>query len=318
MSLTERAYNQKKKIEIFLKKYFTTEGTYTSLIPDKFYIKTVYKQKTGKKLNLKTPVSLNEKMQWLKLYNRQSRYTIMADKYLSRNYVRERLRESGYREEEDYYFVPILGVWDNVELIDFDSLPNQFVLKCNHDNGVIICRDKELFDIEKAKIFLDYHLHRDYYKKHREWSYKNIKRKIICEELLENPDGSEIVDYKIYAYGGQVRYFMYSLGEATGNHRNHKFDVDCNSIDYLFKEKPTVDLSEINLPDNINKMIEIANVLSKNEPHIRVDMYNIAGKIYIGELTFYSNGGFINIFNKEFSDKLASYIDIANIKRGSK
>lgn len=294
------------------------DGTYSSLIPDKLYLKKLYNSKTGERLNLKNPVKLNEKIQWLKLYNRMPRYTIMADKYLSRNYVRQKLQETNYIEGKDYFFVPIIGVWDNVEEIDFDQLPEKFVLKCNHDNGVIICRDKNLFDIESAKKTLDYHLHRNYYKKYREWSYKNIERKIICEQLIENSDGSAVVDYKFYVYGGIVRYFMYSIGEATPNHRNHKFDVNCESIDYLFKKEQSVLLSEVDMPLNMNVMIDIAGVLGENEPHIRIDMYNTNGKIYIGEMTFYSGGGFINIYNQNYSNELASYIDIRKIKRTKK
>lgn len=314
--MKEQVYRAKKKVIKTYKKYFSFDETYTNIIPDSIYLKKLYRKRENAELDLRNPKSLNEKLQWLKLNNRKHKYTVMADKYLAREFIKMELTQNGFKENLDFYFPKLIGVWNQVDEIDFGTLPEKFVLKCNHDNGVVFCRDKERFNVDEAKSFLEFHINLPYYKKNREWPYKDITRRIICEELLEPSDGTEFVDYKFYAYGGEIRYFMYSLGEKTNHCRNHKFDINGNSIDYLFKDNPTVDLSEVNLPSNLNLMVKMANVLCEDEPHVRIDMYNIDGRIYMGEITFYSGGGFINIQNKEYSDKLASYIDIELIKNG--
>lgn len=143
MNIAEIFYGIKKKVIEFYKKYFTVKGLYDCILPDKIYIKKLYKARTGKELNLKNPQTFNEKQNWLKLYDRRPEYTTMVDKYKVREFVAEKIGEE--------YLVPLLGVWDSPDEIDFDALPNEFVLKCNHDNGVIICRDKSKLDIEKTK-----------------------------------------------------------------------------------------------------------------------------------------------------------------------
>ena len=157
MFLIENIYNAKKWISEKYKMYFTIEGKYTCVLPDKMYLKKVYKARTGQSLNLENPKTFTEKSNWLKLYDRNPLYTIMADKYKAREYIAEKVGEE--------YLVPLLGVWDSPDEIDFDSLPDQFVLKCNHDNGVIICKDKSQLDIEEVKKNLSARLKRDYYKK---------------------------------------------------------------------------------------------------------------------------------------------------------
>ena len=190
MKIIEFLYNIKKRIIEFFEKYFTTKGVYTCILPDKIYIKKLYKERTGKTLNLKNPQTFNEKQNWLKLYDRRPEYTMMVDKYKVREYVKEKIGEE--------YLVPLLGVWDSPDEIDFDSLPNEFVLKCNHDNGVIICRDKSTLDIDAVKRNLADRLKRDYYKKLREWPYKNVDRKIICEKFMENYANNKPLEYKFF------------------------------------------------------------------------------------------------------------------------
>ena len=181
MSFIDKLYNLKKNliknIKQFYTAYFTVEGTYTSLLPDKIYIKKLYKKLMGKELNLKNPVTFNEKLNWIKLYDRRPEYTMMADKYRVRDYVKEKIGEE--------YLVPLLGVYERVEEIDFDALPNQFVLKCNHDSEVVICRDKEnndffckkgkLNSVTEVKAYLDKRLNINFFKASREWPYKHIK-----------------------------------------------------------------------------------------------------------------------------------------------
>lgn len=276
-------------------------------IPDWIYIKAWYKNRTGQKLHIVRPKELNEKMQWLKIHDRNPEFSSMADKAIAKEYLKKMIG--------DQYIIPTLGVWDSFDDIDFNKLPNEFVLKCTHDSGsIVICRDKPTFDMEAAKAKLNDRLSRNYFWGKREWPYKNVKPRIIGEPLLKNKDGSPLVDYKFYCYGGKPRYFMYSLGEAEHNVRNHKFDMDLNSIDYKFKVKPAISVDEIHLPSNIREMIKLVEKLCKGIQHIRVDLYNIDGKIYAGELTFFSGAGILNICSKEYSDELASYITLKQSK----
>lgn len=278
-------------------------GFYNSM-PDEKYLKMLYKANTGEELNLENPVKLNEKLQWLKLHDRKPVYTQMADKYRAREYIASKVGRE--------YLIPLLGVWERAEDIDFDSLPDSFVLKCNHTSstGLCVCRDKSRLDRETVRKKLTKAMAQNYYLVWREWPYKDIPRRIIAEQFLSEPDGSPLVDYKFYCYGGEPRYFMVSYGEAEHNVKNHKFDMQLNSIDYLFKKQPAVPAEEIKLPENIDKMIELAGILCRGHQHLRVDMYSVGGRIYCGELTFFSGGGFIKMVSQEYSDYLAGLIDL--------
>lgn len=276
-------------------------------IPDKPYVSLLHYAQTGRFPNLKNPKTLSEKLQWLKLYNRNPELHLYVDKYRVKEFYKEAVGEQ--------YIIPTLGVWDKAEDIDFSTLPNQFVIKANHNSakGTYICRDKSKMDEKKVRKNLQKAINSDFWKRYREWAYKDIPRKIIAEQFLQNADGSPIVDYKFYCYGGKPRYFMYSVGEAVHRVRNHKFDMDCNSIDHRFKAKPTITLDEIKLPDNFSEMKSIVEKLCVGFPHIRIDMYNVDGKIYMGEMTFYSGKGFINIDDADLSQELADYIDISRL-----
>ena len=279
------------------------------LVPDKLWLKLMFRIRGGYWMDFNNPKTISEKLFWLKLNYRDPQLTMLVDKYRAKEYLKNKVGEQ--------YVLPALGVWEKADDIDFDKLPNQFVLKCNHASayGMVICTDKSKLDIKKARKTLQNCLDSNYYLYGREWPYKNVKKCIFCEPYLENKDKSPLVDYKFYCYGGKPEYFMYSVGEATHTVRNHKFDMNCKSIDYLFKVKPTITEEEIHLPDNINEMIEIARKLAVGYQHIRVDMYNIDGKIYMGELTFFSGGGFINIVNEEYMLSLANKIDLSQIKK---
>ena len=285
-------------------------GFYNSM-PDEKFLKMLYKANTGEELDLENPVKLNEKLQWLKLHDRRPEYTIMADKYRAKEYIASKVGEE--------YVVPLLGVWERAEDIDFDALPDSFVLKCNHTSstGLCVCRDKSQLDREAVRKKLTEALAQNYYLVWREGPYKDIPRKIIAEEFLAEPDGSPLVDYKFYCYGGEPRYFMVSYGEAEHNVKNHKFDTGLNSIDHLFKAQPSISAEDIRLPENINEMIDLAGVLCRGHQHIRVDMYNVGGKIYCGELTFFSGGGFIKMISQDYSRYLAGLIDLKACLEGN-
>lgn len=280
-------------------------------VPEKKYDELLYKLHEGKKLDLDNPKLLNEKLQWLKIYDHNPLYTELVDKYRVKDYISKKIGEE--------FIIPTLGIWNNARDIDFNQLPDSFVLKTNHDShSLVICKDKKNINFNKVISALNKSLKRNGYWYGREWPYKNVQPLIMAERFIQNKDGSPLVDYKFYCYGGKPIYFMVSYGEAEHHVRNHKFDLELNSIDYLFKKEPTVRQEEIILPDNIDQMIYIARQLCEGFQHIRVDLYNVDGKIYFGELTFYSSAGFINIYSKEYSNYLSSLIDIDAIKKDDK
>lgn len=288
--------------------YLLSNGWF-SFLNDRAFVSLLYYSKVSSCLNLKNPRKLNEKLQWLKLYNRKPEYSIYSDKVKVKDYIARVIGSD--------YVIPTLGVWKSSADIDFSKLPNKFVIKTNHNSGLgmYICTDKSKMNESAVRANLTKGLKQDYYKCWREWPYKNVERRILAEQFLENSDGSPIADYKFYCYGGKPRYFMYSVGEASHQVRNHKFDMDCNSIDYLFKSKETISASEIKLPENFNIMKQIVEKLAVGFEHIRIDLYNVDGKIYFGEMTFFSGAGFITIENEEYSQYLADLINLDNIKK---
>ncbi len=299
MRLIEQIYETKKKILAWPKKYLTVNGSYTSILPDKMYVKKMYKLKLEKKINLKNPQGFNEKLCWLKLYDHKIIYTIMADKYKARAYISEKIG--------DEHLIPLIGVWNSPDEIDFDSLPDEFVLKCNHDNGVIICSDKNKLDVEKVKKELFCHLDRDYYKKHREWPYKNIPRKIICEKLLKNSDGSQLLEYNVFCFNGVPRFFKVGSVLPDGTHAKDFYDIEWNHLEM----KTGASAGDIfSKPIHYHQLIDYAKKLSNDATHVRVDFYVCDDKLYNGELTFFSNGGHMNFTPEEWDVIWGSYLTL--------
>jgi hypothetical protein len=286
--------------------YLISKGFFNCL-SDKYFLPILYYTEMGEWPNLKEPHKLSEKLQWLKLNYRRADLAVFSDKVKVKDYIAKTIGPE--------YIIPTLGVWERAEDVDFSKLPDKFVIKVNHNSGLgmYICTDKSKMNEEEVRKGLAKGLREDYYIHYREWSYKNIPRRIIAEQFIENADGSPIVDYKFYCYGGKPRYFMYSVGEANHHVRNCKFDMDCHNIDYLFKKKPTLSNEEIKLPANFEEMKNIVEKLCIGFPHVRVDLYNVDGKIYFGELTFYSGAGFIRIDNEDYSNELANYIELQKI-----
>ena len=307
MIIIEVLYKAKKRIKKIYNDYFTINGQYTSLLPDKIYLKKLYKKRMGKKLNLKNPKTFNEKLQWLKLYDRRPKYTIMADKYKSREYIRKKTNKD--------YFVPLIGVWKSPEEIDFDSLPNQFVLKCNHDNGVMICKDKSKLDIEKAKKELEYRLHRNYYNKHREWPYKDISRLILCEKYMSNDNDTPEIDYKFLCFDGVPKIVRLNSGRFTeGGITVDHYDMNWKYQKIVFHDEPSAgDIYP--KPKQFSEMIELASELSENIPFLRVDFNFWNNTIWFGELTFFDNAGVATIYPEEWDRLLGSWIELPKKKR---
>lgn len=253
------------------------------LLPDKFYLKTLFRIEMGYKLNLENPQTFNEKLQWLKLYNRKPEYTTMVDKYAVKEYVAKIIGQE--------YIIPTLGVWDRFDDIDFDALPNQFVLKTTHgggNTGVVICKDKSTFDIAAAKKKLNRSLKADIYVKLREWPYKNVKKRIIAEALIGT---GNIDDYKFSCYNGVATDVMICMDRESGDTKFYFFDPEWKLLRYNKRGKAAPKDFTLPTPKNIGKMFEIAGKLSEGIPYLRVDLYNIDGKIYFGETTFFPQSG---------------------------
>lgn len=251
---------------------------------DKKYISILYKARTGKTLNLKNPRSFNEKLQWLKLYDRNPKYTMLVDKYEVKKSISSKLGEQ--------YIIPTLGVWSEFDQIDFNKLPNQFVLKCTHDSGgLVICRDKSKFDVYAARKKICKSLKRNFYYAGREWPYKNVKPRIIAEEYMEDSESKELKDYKFYCFNGEVKFL--SLSEGLENHSTARFSyvsTDWTPMDFIRAEYPGFDTLP-SKPINLEKMVKFAKLLSQGIPFLRVDFYEINKEIKFGELTFYPSSG---------------------------
>ena len=278
-------------------------------LPDKPYLKLMYWTYLGKKLNLDNPKTFNEKLQWLKLNERKDIYTTMVDKYEVKNYVAERIGEQ--------YIIPTLGVWDNFDDIDFDSLPNQFVLKCTHDSGgLVICRDKSEFDIKKAKKKINRCLKTNYYKPCREWPYKNVKPRIIAEEYMQDGYKTSLTDYKFYCFNGEVKYLY--ISEGLEDHATAKISFLTPEWKFApFKRSDYAPFEELpKKPVNFQKMLELANLLSKTMSFIRIDLYEINKKIYFSEYTLFPTGGFMPFEPNKWDEELGNWINLPTSRGG--
>lgn len=281
--------------------YLTRAGFYNHM-SDEEYLSRKYQLYFGQKLDLQNPQTFNEKLQWLKLYNRKPEYTVMVDKYKVREYIAQELGEE--------YLIPLLGVWDNPDEIDFDALPNQFVLKCNHNSGLgmCICKDKSELDISKVKVELRKGLKQDYYLTGREWPYKDVPRKIIAEKYMEDVSG-DLKDYKFYCFNGEMKFVMINSDRNTSRPtRSDYFDRDFNWLDFTWGYSH----AEVHpkKPEQFEKMVAIVEKLAKGLPHIRVDLYDCNGKIYFGELTFFDGSGFDKIEPLEWDYKIGKLLKL--------
>ena len=273
------------------------------LLSSKGYLKLKYKACIGKTLNLKNPQTYNEKLQWLKLYDRKDIYTTMVDKYEVKKYVADIIGEE--------YIIPTLGVWDKFDDIDFDALPNQFVLKCTHDSGgLVIIKDKAKLNKVQAKKKIEKSLKTNYYLVGREWPYKNVPRKIIAERYMEDTETQELRDYKFFCFNGEVKALFVATDRGNINEET-KFDFYDENFNHLpFLNGHPNAIKEIKKPINFDKMKELASKLSKGIPQIRVDFYEIDGGIYFGELTFFHHSGLTPFKPEEWDYKFGEYIKL--------
>lgn len=279
-------------------------------MPDKEYLEKKFYATMGYPLDLNNPQTFNEKLQWLKLYDRNPKYTVMVDKHLAKQYVAERIGEE--------YIIPTIGVWDNAEDIDFDALPNRFVLKCNHNSGLgmYICKDKNALsseDIKSIRKNLQKGLRQDYYLTGREWPYKDVPRKVIAEKYLEDHETGELRDYKFFCFNGEVKCFKIDMRRFIKHQANY-FDENGNVLNVGEADFLPNTAMVPQMPQNLELMKKSAEKLSKNFSFIRVDFYECNGKMYFGELTFYPASGFGKFEPKSFDITMGNWINLPERK----
>ncbi len=273
------------------------------IIPDKLYLKIQYRFRMGKKLNLNSPKTFNEKLQWLKLYDRKPEYSRYVDKYDAKEVVADKLGSE--------YIISTIGVWDSVDEIDFEALPNEFVLKCTHDSGsVVICRDKSTFDFNSAKEKLRKKLKTNLFWQGREWPYKNVKPRIIVEQYLSELSDDKLIDYKFFCFNGEPRYLYISQG--LDDHETAR--ISYAFLDWQMAPFRRTDFASFDVlpskPVNFHTMIEMSRTLSKDIPFLRVDFYNLNGKIYFGEMTFFPGAGYTRFQPSEWDEKIGELLNL--------
>ncbi len=276
------------------------------LYSDAVYLRLVYSLMMKKSLHLKNPVTFNEKLQWLKLYDRNPQYTTMVDKCEAKKYVASVIG--------DKYIIPTLGVWNRVEEIDFDRLPDKFVLKTTHDGGgegVVICRDKKQFDKQAALSKLSYSMQRDIYALTKEWPYRNVTPRIIAEEYLADGHG-DLDDYKFFCFDGNVYCVMVCVDRNIGSPKFYFFDRAWSLLRLNKRGKEAPEGFTLPKPRGIDEMFELAGRLSTGIPFVRVDLYNQDGVIWFGEMTFYPASGFDANLLDETDLLLGSMINLKN------
>ena len=272
-----------------------------NFLPDKQYLELIYWQKFGKRLDLNNPKTFNEKLQWIKLNDRRPEYSMLVDKYEVKKIVASKIGEE--------YIIPTLGIWDSFEQIDFDSLPNQFVLKCTHDSGGnVICKDKSSLDISAAKEKINRSLRTNYYYQGREWPYKNVKPRIIAEQYMEDKSTGNLTDFKVHCFNGVPKVILVCrdrFGEMTEDF----FSETWEHLSMARDEHPNA-LAKLERPSQLTEMLALAEKLSEEFLFIRTDFYTINNSIYFGELTFFPASGLKPFSTKEPDETLEDWLTI--------
>lgn len=270
-------------------------------LPDKLYIQLYYFAQFKKFVNFKNPKTFNEKINWLKLNDRKPEYTNMVDKYEAKKYAEKIIGKE--------YIIPTLGIWEKFDDIDFSSLPNKFVLKCTHDSeGMIVVKNKKELNMDEARQIIERAMKYNFYYIGREWPYKNVKPRIIAEEYMEDKKYHELRDYKFFCFNGEPKMMFVASERGNGTTKFDFFDLNFNHLD-IIQHYPNSS-KEIDKPQNFEKMIELSKKLSRGMKHIRVDFYEVNGKIYFGELTFYHFSGFQPFNDKKWDKMLGDMIDV--------
>lgn len=270
-------------------------------LPDKIYIQLYYFAKFKHFCNFKNPTTYNEKLQWLKINDRKDLYTKLVDKYEVKNYVADIIGEE--------YIIPTIGIYDNFDEIDFEKLPNQFVIKCTHDSeGIVLCKDKQKLNIQEAKHKIERCLKYNFYYIGREWPYKNIKSKILIEEYMEDREGKDLKDYKFFCFNGTPKAMFVASDRAKGRTKFDYYDLEFKHLD-IIQHYPN-SLEPIKKPKNFEKMIELSEKLSKGFNHVRIDFYEVEGRVYFGEITFYHFSGFQPFVPKKWDEIFGEWLSL--------
>ena len=269
---------------------------------DEAFLYRVYHARLGKELHLHPPVTFNEKLQWLKLHDRRPEYRDMADKATVKDYISQKIGNS--------YIVPTIGVFESFDDIDFESLPNSFVLKCTHDSGgLVICYDKASFNKEAAKKTLNRFLKRDYYSQWREWQYKDIPKRIIAEEYIASDDNG-LTDYKIHCFNGEPKLILvckdrFSRSGLTEDFFNENWEhLDVRRPDY-----PNAS-SSISRPELLDEIMELSRILAGDIPFVRIDWYIVNEKILFSEITFYPASGLTAFVPESWDDEFGKWLSL--------
>ena len=282
------------------------------LFPDKLYLSLLYRLEMGKWIDWKNPKTFTEKLQWLKVYDFKPEYTTMVDKYAVKDYVASVIGEE--------YIIPTLGVWDRVEDIDWDSLPDQFVLKTTHGGGgggVVICSDKSKFDRTAAEKKLSASMRSNAGKTLREKPYLKVPRRIIAEKYMADSSRlieGDLLDYKFYCFNGEPKLVMVADGRNSGNKRFGYYDLGWNPVNITWgAPRPDVEFEK---PSNLDEMLKIASELSKDIIHARIDLYNIKEAVYFGEITFFDSSGLTPIEPNDYDNYLGNLIKLPKFVLG--
>jgi len=271
-------------------------------VPDETYLKWVFWSLTGKRLNLESPTTFNEKLQWLKLHNRKPEYTSLVDKYEVRSYIAATIGEE--------YLIPLNGVYNSVHEIKWEDLPDSFVLKCTHGSGWnIICKDKSTLDINQARKELSRWMKENWYWHGREWPYKNVKPRIICEKYMEDESGNQLKDYKIFCFNVEPRIIEVDFNRFIEHKRNiYTTDWEFVDVEIQFPNDPQ---NVIMKPKSLDLMLQLAKKLSAGIPHVRIDFYSINNKVYFGEITFFHESGFAAFSPESMNHMFGSWINLS-------
>lgn len=276
------------------------------LLPDKPYLSLKFLKEFGTFPNWKNPQTFSEKLQWLKLYDRKPEYTMMVDKYAVKDYVASRIGSK--------YVIPTLGVWDKLEDIEWNKLPNQFVLKTTHgggNEGVVICRDKTTFDRQKAIRVLQESLLCDLFEIWREWPYKNVPKRIIAEKFIEpNPETKDLSDYKFFCFDGEVKGLFVATERQNPNEevKFDFFDADYNHLPFRQGHDHAKVMPP--KPKNFELMKQLSERLSKGLTHVRVDLYDVGDKVFFGEMTFFHFSGMVKFEPEEWDYKIGEWLNL--------
>lgn len=285
------------------------KNSFLKFVSDERYLKALFRDKMGYPLNLNNPKTFNEKMQWLKIHDRKNEYTTMVDKYAAKKYVSDIIGEE--------YVIPTIGVWDSFEDINFECLPDQFVLKCTHDSGgLVVCRDKSKFDKKISRKIINASLKQNFYWGCREWPYKNVPPRILAEKYMEDENEAlGLTDYKFFCFNGVPRMLYVSQGlEDHDTASISFFDMNGERMPFGRSDyKPIQD--NFTLPNNFEEMTDIASKLANaiGSPFVRIDLYSINERIFFSEITFTPCSGMLPFQPSEWDSKLGEWIDLKEI-----